>query len=174
MRRKFMDAITAIKTRRSIRKYKDKPVPDDVIDRLLEAGMMAPSAGNQQPWHFIVIKDRKLLDAVPDAHPYSDMITQVPVAIMVCGDPTLEKYKGFWVQDCAAATMNILLAAHAMGLASVWLGVYPAGDRVEGIKKLFGLPENIYPLSLLPIGYADEEKPEPERFDRSRIRINKW
>jgi len=169
-----MDAITAIKTRRSIRKYKDKPVPDDVIDQLLEAGMMAPSAGNEQPWQFIVIKDREILDKVPTVHPYSKMITQAPVAILVCGDTRMEKHPGFWVQDCSAATQNILIAAHAMGLASVWLGVYPAGDRVEGISGLFGLPENVFPLSLLPIGYPDEEKPQPERFDRSRVKIDKW
>jgi len=169
-----MDAITAIKTRRSIRKYKDKPVPDEVIDQLLEVGMMAPSAGNEQPWHFIVIKDREILDKIPTVHPYSKMITQAPVAILVCGDTRMEKHKGFWVQDCSAATQNILIAAHALGLSSVWLGVYPAGDRVKGISELFGLPEHVFPLSLLPIGYPDEEKPQPERFDRLRVKIDKW
>jgi nitroreductase len=169
-----MDALTAIKTRRSIRKYKNKPVPDEVIDQLLEAGMMAPSAGNEQPWHFIVVKDRAILDKVPTVHPYSKMITQATVAILVCGDIRMERHTGFWVQDCSAATQNILLAAHALGLASVWLGVYPAGDRIAGISELFGLPEYVYPLSLLPIGYPDEEKLQPERFDKSRVRIDKW
>ncbi len=169
-----MDVIEAIHTRRSIRQYTDQPVSDETVEELLKAAMMAPSAGNEQPWHFIVIRDRSILNRIPSAHPYAEMAPSAQLAILVCGDVKLERYKGFWVQDCSAATQNLLLAAHAMGLGAVWCGVYPAGDRVEGIVRLMGLPENVIPFALIPLGYPAEKKPTPDRFDKTRIRYEKW
>ena len=104
-----MDALETIRTRRSIRKYTDQPVPENDVRELLKAAMSAPSAGGQQPWHFIVIDDRSLLKEVPRVNPYSAMCLQAPLAILICADPGLEKFPGFWVQDCAAAAQNILL-----------------------------------------------------------------
>jgi len=115
-----MDAIEAILTRRSIRRFRDEPVSDDLIETLLRAAMAAPSAGNQQPWHFVVIRDRETLDTTSTVHPYATMAAEAALAIVVCGDTTLEMHKGFWVQDCAAAIQNLLLAAHASGLGAVW------------------------------------------------------
>ena len=112
----------AILARRSIRKYTDQPVPDGVIKELLDAAMSAPSAGNQQPWHFVVLRDREILDEVPKFHPHSLMVKEASAAILVCGDPTLEKHKGYWVQDCTAATENILIAAHARAREQCGLG----------------------------------------------------
>jgi nitroreductase len=169
-----MDAMEMILTRRSIRKYTDKPVTDDQIEAILNAAMHAPSAGNQQPWHFVVIRDREIMDRISDFHPYAGMVQLAPVVIVVCGDTDLEKHRGFWVQDCSAATQNILLAAHAMGLGAVWAGVFPEGARVEGFKKLLGLPDHVHPLALVPIGYPAETKPQPKRFERSRIHRDKW
>lgn len=168
---KTMDAILA---RRSVRKYTAGTVGEDVIDDILKAAMSAPSAGNEQPWHFIVVRDRDLLDRVPEHHPHSHCVTQVQVAILVCGDLGLEKYEGFWVQDCAAAAQNILLAARSLGLGTVWLGIYPIEERVVGIKGLFGLPESVIPLCIIPIGQTDKPGSPVERFDRSRVHFDRW
>ena len=126
--------------RRSIRKYTGKPVSDELIEKLLRAAMAAPSAGNQQPWEFVVIKDRNTMDAVTEIHPYSLMLKEAAFAIVVCADLEKEKHQGYWPQDCAAATENILIEAQYLGLGAVWLGVYPREDRVEGVKKLLNLP----------------------------------
>jgi nitroreductase len=169
-----MDALTMIFTRRSIRLYKAKPVSRELIHEVLRAAMSAPSAGNERPWHFIVLTDRAILDEIPKFHPYSAMLKQAHAAILVCGDPTLEKHKGYWVLDCATASQNILLAAHAKGLGSVWCGVYPTEDRVRNLRNLLKLPEHIVPFSLLPLGFPAETKEAQDRFDASRVHENAW
>jgi nitroreductase len=169
-----MEAMDAILSRRSIRKYTEQPVSDDAIDELLKAAMSAPSAGNQQPWQFVVIRERGMLDEIPKYHPYSAMLKEASVAILVCGDLKSEKHKGYWVQDCSAATQNLLVAAQAKGLGAVWLGVYPREDRVAGIRKVLGLPEHIVPLSLIPVGHKGEEKPPANRYDPSRVHHDRW
>ena len=168
-----MDAMKAILTRRSIRKYTKQPVSDEVLKELLEAAMYAPSAGNSQPWCFVVINNRKILDEIPRYHPYAQMLKEAPVAILVCSDINLEN-KGYGVEDCSAATQNILLAAHAKGLGAVWLGVYPTESRVTDIKKLLNLPEHIIPISLISIGYPAEQKPSPDRYRADRVHYNRW
>jgi nitroreductase len=169
-----MDTLDAIFTRRSIRKYTDRPVPEELVAGLLKAAMAAPSAGNEQAWQFIVIRDRALLDAIPKFHPYSAMLKHASVAILVCGDLTLEKYKGFWVQDCSAATQNLLLAAAAQGLGAVWTGVYPLEDRVSGMRKLLNLPEHVIPLSLVPVGFPAELPAKADRFKGERVHKDRW
>ena len=169
-----MDAMDVILSRRSIRQYTAQPVPAEAIGQLLKAAMSAPSAGNEQPWHFVVIDDHRTLDQVPGFHPYATMLRGAAAAILVCGDQRLEKHEGFWVQDCAAATQNILLAAHAMGLGAVWLGVYPVEERVVGFRELLSIPEDVVPFSLLSIGYPAERKPPPDRYDSARIHGNRW
>lgn len=169
-----MDAMEAIRTRRSIRKYTGKPVSENLVKEILRAGMMAPSAGNQQPWHFVVADDRSVLNEIPKTHPYAGAVKESPVAIVVCGDTRLEKHEGYWVQDCSAAVQNMLLAAHSLGLGTVWLGVFPRGDRVEGLRKLFGLPKEVIPLAVIAVGYAAEKRESTDRFDAARIHRNKW
>ena len=169
-----MDAMEAILSRRSIRRYTLQSVSEETIRELLKAAMSAPSAGNQQPWQFVVIDDREILDEVPKVHPYSQMLKEAPVAILVCGDRQLETNKGYWVQDCSAATENLLIAAHAKGLGAVWLGIYPREERVADIQKLLGLPEHIVPLALVSIGYPAEAKPPSNRYDAARIHYNRW
>jgi len=115
--------------------------------------MSAPSAGNQQPWHFIVVNERVLLDRIPEFSPYAAMCRQAPLGILVCGDTTLEKYPGYWIQDCSAATQNLLLAAHDLGLGAVWTGVYPREERIRGFREAFKLPDHILPLAFVVIGY---------------------
>ncbi len=164
----------AILTRRSIRKYTSDPVPDDVVEQLLRAAMAAPSANNQQPWHFIVVRDRELLNAVPTYQPYTQMLREAPLAIVVCGDPQASPFGQFWVQDCSAATENLLLAAHALGLGAVWLAVYPEQKWVDETRKLFRIPENIVPLAIVSIGYPAEEKPPAERYNPERVHRDRW
>lgn len=170
----YMDTMKAILSRRSIRKYTKEPVPDSVVKEILEAAMSAPSAGNEQPWHFVVINDREILDAIPAFHPYSQPLTMASVAILICGDLTLEIHKDFWMQDCSAATENILIAVQAKGLGAVWLGIYPRPERVLGMQKLLGLPAHVIPLAVIPIGYPAENKLPADRFDTSRIHYNRW
>jgi len=171
-----MDAMTAILSRRSIRKYTKQAIPDEVVKGLLEAGMSAPSAGNEQPWHFIVIDDRQILDEIPKCQPYSQMLKEAPIAILVCKDDHLEKeiVRGFWVQDCSAATENILIAAQAKGLGAVWIGIYPREDWQIGFRKLLSLPDHVIPFSLISIGYPAEQKPRADRYNVSRIHHNRW
>ncbi|KYC53783.1 MAG: nitroreductase A [Candidatus Methanofastidiosum methylothiophilum] len=169
-----METLEAIQTRRSVRKFIDKKIPDDLIEKILRAGMNAPSAGNQQPWHFIVIDDKKILEEVPKVSLYAPMAKEASVAIVVCGDVKLEKYPGFWVQDCSAATENMLLAAHSLGIGAVWSGIYPLEDRVSGYRSLLGIPDNVIPLSIIIMGYPQEIPKPADRFKSERIRHNKW
>lgn len=169
-----MDALNAIHGRHSIRSYTDRPVPQDEVEQLLRAAMAAPSAGNQQAWHFVVVDDRAVLDRIPEFHPHAAMLRQAPLAVVICADLDLEKYKGYWVQDCAAATENLLLAAHALGLGAVWLGVHPVEDRVAGVRELLGLPKNVMPLSIVSVGWPDEQKGPADRYDPARVHRNAW
>lgn len=169
-----METMEAIFTRRSIRQFEDRPVSDAIVHDLLAGAMSAPSAGNQQPWHFVVIDDRSVLERVPEVNPYAAMARKAPLAILVCGDLSLEKFPGYWVQDCSAATQNLLLAAHDRGLGAVWTGIFPMQDRVEGFRALCDLPPGVVPLALVVLGYpAQRLKPE-NRFDGGRIHRNRW
>ena len=163
-----------ILTRRSIRKFKSNHVTDEMITQILKAAMAAPSAGNKQSWDFIIVKDRQILDSIPEIHPYSKMCNQAPVGILVCGNPDRSDGRGFWVQDCAAASQNILLAANSLGLGSVWIGIYPKNDYVQKFNEKFNLPDNIYPVSFIPIGFPAEEKPPSDRYDKNKIHHEKW
>jgi nitroreductase len=169
-----MDTFEAILTRRSVRKYKDKPVTEDTVRQLLQAAMSAPSAANEQPWHFVVVKERKTLDQVPTFHPHSHMLKQAALAILVCEDPSLEVYAGRGQLDCSAATENILLAAHAMGLGAVWVGIYPVEERMNKIRQLLGIPAGVNPIALVSIGYPDEKPSVADRFKPERVHYERW
>ena len=169
-----MDALEAIFSRRSIRKYRKKPITDSLIKELLEAGMSAPSAGNEQPWHFIVITNLKILNTIPSFHPHSQMLKDASLAILVCLDLNLEIHKGMGFQDCSAATENILIAVNAIGLGAVWLGIYPREERVKGMRRLLNIPDNVLPFSLISIGYPAEQKQKENRYNNSRVHYNQW
>lgn len=153
--------------RSSIRSYQDKPVEDVKIEKMLRAAMAAPTAGNKQPWKFVVIKERKTLDTISGHFNTIKMAKDAPVAIVVCGDLD-NTFPGdgrdYWVQDASAATENLLLAAHGMGLGAVWCGIYPMSERVSFLQELLQLPANVVPLNVIPVGYP-AEKPKPK---------NKW
>ena len=170
-----MEAYEAIITRRSVRKYTDKSVPGEVIKELLAAAMSGPSSVNQRPWQFIVVTDRAKLEAMADAIKTGRYLKHTPLAIVVCGDMTLEKAKGYWVQDCSIASQNILIAAHAKGLGTVWVGGgVPHEDRVAAVSKILGLPEHVIPLNVISIGYPTEEKGPTDRYDETRVHYNTW
>lgn len=166
--------MNAILNRKSIRKYKDMKVSDNIVEDLLRAAMQAPSAGNGQPWEFVVLRDKEVMKKITEIHPYSKMLLNADVAIVVCGDESKEIFKGYWVQDCSAATENILLTAEDKGLGAVWLGVYPIEDRVVALQKLLNLPESVSPLSIIPVGYPGEEKNAVDRFNKERIHYDRW
>ena len=169
-----MEVYEAITTRRSIRKYTAEAVPADLVKELLVAAMSAPSASNLQPWYFVVVNERPQLDALTTVLPYGQMLKEATLAIVVCGDCQRQGLEGFWVQDCSAATQNILLTAHARGLGAVWLGVYPRAERVQDIRRLLGLPEHVIPLCVVSIGYPAEHKDPANRYDEARVHYHRW
>lgn len=158
-------------SRRSIRAYTDQPVSEADIQSLLEAGMAAPSASNRQPWHFVVVTDRKLLQELANSHPYGKMLAHAAVAIAVCGDPGISDW---WVQDCSAATENILIAAAALGLGSVWLGCHGRPEREQAIRDVLGIPPHIGVLSVLSIGHPAERKEPRTQYNPSRVHRDRW
>ena len=166
--------MNAIYKRRSIRKYTSEVIPEKIMMEFIKAGMNAPSAGNQQPWHFVIINERRLLDEIPKVHSYAQMLYEAQTAILVCGDLDLDKHEGFWIQDCSAATENILLEIADQGFGGVWLGVYPRNDRVQGIRRLLRIPERIIPFALIAVGYPAENKGLKKEFKKERIRYNYW
>lgn len=169
-----MNTIEAIYSRRSVRKYKQEDLPDELIEKLIRAAMQSPTAGNQRPWHFMVIRDRSKILKIPVVHPYAQMVREAPVVVMVCGDKDLEKHIGYWDQDCAAASLCISLAGHDMGIGSCWLGIHPRQDRIDGIREIFKLPDNIIPFSIISLGYPDEELKPENRYMEDRIHYEKW
>ena len=171
-----MDAMEVILSRRSIRRYMPDPLPEEAIRRVLEAGMAAPSAGDERPWHFVVITDKDMLAQIPTFHSLSRFVPKAALAILVCADLALSKYPpaDWWVQDCSAATQNILLAAHATGLGAVWLGVHPEKKRIDGFRALCRLPDSVVPFSLVSLGFPAVRKEREHRFDPSRIHRNRW
>lgn len=166
--------LNIIYERRSVRKFRNEQVSDDQVVKILKAAMAAPSAGNQQPWHFVVVRKEDVKEKLSEVHPYVKMVKSAPVAILVCGDPSLEKFPGYWTQDCSAATQNILLAVQALGLGAVWTGVYPDGERVQKIREILEVPDGVMPFSLIPIGYPGESKEHPDRINLERVHEECW
>lgn len=173
----FVDPIENIMTRVSVRAYTDQTVEDDKIETMLRAAMAAPSAGNKQPWRFVVVKDKAILTAIAQNLHTMTMADKAPVAIVVCGDMNAT-FPGdgldYWVEDASAATENLLLAAHSMGLGAVWCGIYPMKERVAFIQDLLKLPENIVPLNVVPIGYPAEQPDVKDKWKPGNIHYDTW
>jgi len=167
--------INNIMTRASVRSYTQQPVEDEKVEALLRAGMAAPTAVNKQPWHFIVVNDKATLGKIAELTPNAGMAAQAPLAIVVCGDmtKTLDGVaRDFWVQDASAATENILLAAHGMGLGGVWTGLYPDLERSKKIAGLLQTPDNIVPMCTLVIGYPDGEVQPKDKWNAANVSYN--
>ena len=163
------DILDLIQSRRSIRQYTDEPVTDEQVETLLRAAMAAPSAGNEQPWEFVVIRDQAKKDAVTKFHAHGTPVERAPMGILICGDMDRVKYDVMWVQDCSAATENLLIAAAGIGLGTCWLGIYPREERMAGMKQLCNLPDNIVPFALISVGVPAEEKGPADYYDAARV-----
>jgi len=164
----------AIFTRRSIRKYTAEPIPASIIHDLIEAAVSAPSAGNEQPWQFILLTKRDILNEIPLFHPHASFVKDVQQAILVCGDLSREIFEGYWMIDCSAATQNLLLAAHAKGLGACWVGIYPRQERIKKLKELLQVPDHIIPFAFVALGFPAEEKQREERYDEERVHVDTW
>jgi nitroreductase len=170
----IMELFEAILTRRSIRKYTGEKVTDNLLEKIIEAGMFAPSAVNTKPWHYIVIRNQTIFDEIIKVNQNAGMLKQASAAILICFDEKLQHDKGYGPVDCSAATQNMLLAAHGLGLGACWVGIYPRQNRVEALHKLFDLPEHVNPFAVISVGFPNETKNKPQRFQKERIHWEKW
>lgn len=164
-----------IATRTSVRDYEARPVEKEKIEKMLRAAMAAPTAMNKQPWHFVVVDQRNVLDALAGANPYAKMLKKAPLAIVVCvnTDKMIEGGgRDFWIQDASAATENLLLAAHAMGLGAVWTGAYPSEERCISISKVLSLSDNLIPLNMIVVGYPAEHPQPKQKFKEENVSYN--
>ena len=165
-------ALSAIYNRKSVRSFiKDRPVSDEDVQALIKAGMSAPSGKDTRPWEFVIINDRSILDKMAEELPTAKMLSQAPMAIVVCGDTIRSSY---WYLDCSAATENILLAAEAMELGGVWTAAYPYRDRMATVIKHTNMPAQVFPLAVIPIGYPMGNHSVKDKYDEKKIHMNKW
>jgi nitroreductase len=172
-----MEALNAILSRHSARRYAKKKVPLPLLKKIILAGMAAPSAGNEQPWHFIIMSDAKALSKMKEFNSYSKTGQEAPCGILICADLKLQNYsglEGLWIEDCAAAAENMFIEATALGLGAAWTAVHPMKERVEGYRKLLHFPKNIVPIVFMPIGYMAEKPAKENRFKKERIHYGKW
>jgi len=163
-------------SRRSVRRYQERDIPEEFLTDLLEAAMAAPSAVAKDPWHFIVTRKKETMGRIADFLPHGQMLRHAAAAVVVCGDieQAHDGQESYMLQDCSAAVENILLAATALGLGSCWLGVHPRPDRMEGIRSLFGLPKNIVPVAGISLGWP-ERQPEPRtRYAGESVHREEW
>ncbi len=170
-------AINTIMTRVSVREFTGEKISDAQLDTLLRAAMAAPSAINKQPWAFIVVTDEEKIAALGEALPYSRCSNKPVVAIIPCGDlsKAIEgEMANFWINDVSAATENLLLAAHAMGLGAVWTGLHPDMNRAKMVQDMLGLPEHIIPLCVVPVGVPAEKPEIKDKFKSENIHYNEW
>lgn len=171
------DTLSVIHARKSVRNYADKPVSQDLLITLVKAGMAAPTAADKRPWAFVAVTDRAQRLALAEALPYGKMLTQAGGAIVVCGIPSRSmpgKESEYWIQDCSAASENILLAAEALGLGGVWVGVHPVAGRVAAVRKVLSLPMSVVPLNVLSLGYPTGMEKPKDKYDPSAIHWNRW
>jgi nitroreductase len=169
-----MEVQEALLNRRSIRKYTDQKISKAEMDKILKAAMYSPSAMNLQAWQFIVIDNKDVLKETIRSIPYAEMLRQSAAAIIVCGDSLVEKNESWLLQNCSAAIQNILLSAQGLGIGSCWIAIHGMNDVYQNIKAQFKLPENIVPVSLISLGYPDENVKAEERFRHDKIHYNKW
>ena len=169
-----MDVLTAIKTRQSIRKFSSKPVSQDMVNTVLCAGMCAPTAKNKRPYHFIVVRDRHMLSVLARHNSNAAMLEFSAGAIVVCGDKNREGLKEFLYADCAAATQNMLLSIHGLGLGGVWCGVASNSEWRKLLIEQLTLPNKLEPVSVIGFGWPDEEKELSTRWETAMVHYDKW
>ena len=172
------DVFTAIKTRKSVRRFDpSRKVDETAIEKILRAAMCAPSAMDKRPWEFVVVRDAEQLRKLGERLPYSRIGNGATLAVVVCGnlDNGLPgRSKEYWIHDCSAASMNILLAAHGLGLGAVWTGVYPGEERIAAVREILAIPDGYMPLNVIPIGYPAENPPPKDKWDQEKIHRDRW
>lgn len=166
--------MNAIFNRRSIRKYLKKDIEKEVIEKLLKAAMQAPSAGNQQAWEFIVVKDRETLKKLSEFSPYSKMVANAGMAIVVLANEEYMRHPLYWQQDLGAATQNLMLQAVDEGLGSVWIAVSPREDRIKTVSEIFSLPKTVIPFSVVSLGYPLQENKFADRWDPNKVHYEEY
>lgn len=167
----------AMYSRKSVRNFTDAPVEKHHLEKMIRAGMSAPTARNLQPWEFIVLTEKTVLKQLAEQLPYAKMLADVPAAIIVAGDSQVVSPSsglGYWVQDCSAATQNILLAAEALGYGAVWTALYPYDERIMPVREACELPQKIIPLNIIPVGVPTGKDTPKEKWDPSKIHWEKW
>lgn len=171
-----MDTLTAITTRKSVRKYTDEPLTEEEINTVLNAGFCSPSAHRMRPWEFIVIRDRDMLDIIAERGKYMKMVFSATTAILVCGDTVKMNTHDFLMHDCAAATQNMLLAAHSIGLGAVWCGISKHKDGMaQFFQELLDIPEHVLPASLVVLGHPESAlEIQPDRFEEKKVHFEKF
>jgi len=168
------DALTVIHSRKSVRKYLDKPVTKDQLETLLRAGMAAPTAADKRPWAFLVVTNRAMLDTLSLSTRGTRVLSGAKAAIVVCGDTRKGLPSEVWIQDCSAASENILLAAEATGLGAVWTGIWLNVEPTKYVKRVLGLPSEVQPLNIISIGYPTGEEKPKDKWDPANIHWEKW
>jgi nitroreductase len=158
-----------IENRRSIRQFRNHPVTREQLDQLLAAAMHAPSACNSRPWEFIAVTRRETLDEIVRVHPFAGMCATATAAIIVVAIPQTGNPIGYFPQDCAAATQNILLEAVSMGLGCCWCGVYPREQHIASIRELFNIKEPKIPFNVIAMGIPDDAPVRRGFFDETRV-----
>jgi nitroreductase len=169
-------ALQFIFARRSVRKFQNKDVAKEIVKDLLEAAMAAPSAAGKDPWHFIVARDAKMRKKIAEGLPNGKMLMDSPVGIVVCGDieKAHDRQISYLLQDCGAAIENLLVAVSALGMGAVWLGVHPREERITHVRTIFGLPENIVPVSAIAVGWPLEKPVARTRYNAGAVHEEKW
>lgn len=168
----MQELLDVMYARRSIREFADEPVAEKQVEAILKAGMAAPSAQNLQPWHFVVVRKRKILDELAQVHKYAYMLEKAPLAIVVCGDQEISSKH--WVEDTCAATQNMLLAATALGLGGVWVSIYPKNKHQKRVRDVLDIPDHVGVLCMLAIGHPAEKKKARSQYDPERIHEEEW
>jgi nitroreductase len=168
----MQELLDVMYSRRSIRAFTDESVNDEQVEAMLKAGMAAPSAQNLQPWHFVVVRKRKNLDALAEVHKYAYMLEKAPLAIVVCGDEEISSKH--WVEDTCAATQNILLAATVVGLGGVWVSIYPKKKHQKAVRELLDIPDHVGVLCVLAIGHPAEKRKARTQYSADRVHQEEW
>ena len=169
-----MDTFECIMSRRSIRRFKLQSAPDDVVQKVVEAGFAAPSAHNQRPWHFIIIDDRNILNGIAQVNPHAGMLATAAFAVAICFDDSPKPIPSLIIDDCAAAAENMLLAATALGYGSVWIGIHHDEVKQKNAKAVLKLPDGAKIAAIIAVGISDETPAPRTKPDPKMIHKNSW
>jgi len=163
-------------SRRSIRQYTEREIPESMLIDLLKAAMAAPSARGKDPWHYIVLRSRAAMDQLADALPYGKMLKQAAAAMVACGnlETAHDQQLSYLLQDVSASIENVLLAANALGLGACWLGVHPRKERIDLIAKQFFLPQSIVPVAAIALGWPAQESAPRTRYNPELVHWEQW